>query len=96
MGLCASSNISEPVEKSNPLNNTQKSTKQPSRKLEKQVSAQLALAKKRRQVIQDAAAQIPEDPEELAKFRKAYKPPTFDKSGETKKMLKKVVYYLHD
>ena len=95
MGLCASSNISEPVEKSNPLNNTQKSTKQPSRKLEKQVSAQLALAKKRRQVIQDAAAQIPEDPEELAKFRKAYKPPTFDKSGETKKMLKKVLAGQH-
>ena len=96
MGICASNNVEQPVEKANPLNKVdQKSTKEPSTKLEKQVSKQLALAKKRRQVIQDAAASIPEDPRELARFRENYKPPIFEKSNQVKKMLQNVLSGRH-
>ncbi len=96
MGICASNNVAQPVEKANPLNKVdEKGTKDPSIKLEKQVSKQLALAKKRRQVIQDAAASIPEDPRELAKFRENYKPPIFEKSNQVKKMLQSVLSGTH-
>ena len=85
MGLCASTNnVEQPSEQKNPLGNDIASTKS-NRSLEKKVSEILVKAKKRREVIQDAAANISPD----------YKAPSFPKPDNVKNMLKKVLSGQH-
>ena len=85
MGICAStSNVEPPSEQNNPIGSSSASTKS-NRALEKKVSEILTKAKKRREVIQDAAANISPD----------YKAPSFAKPENVKTMLKKVLSGQH-
>ena len=70
MGICAStSNVEQPSVQKNPIASSRASTTKSNRALEKKVSEILTKAKKRREVIQDAAANISPD----------YKAPSFAK-----------------